>query len=921
MNYDKGDGVQKSLLKLLFFVAAIVVSGAGHALGMGGINVTSALGQPLRADIELLAVGKAERGNMVASLAPVDAYKSTGLEYPYGNKFKFKVDERENGDSYLQITSEQPINDPFVSLLVELTWPSGRLLREYTFLLDPPGYVPAQPVQPDVQVVAPAPIVSPAEVVAAPLEELLPQAESAQAIPVEVATIQDEQVVTGNEENMVGEQAQPMELISGEQFIPMDSLPEEQITPSLSDATSESQVLPDSQASPEAMTDSDSIAPPLPTTEPLPTIPEWVEVNRGDTMYELAEQYKSAGTSVERMLVAMYRANTNEFGGKNMNRIKAGKILRLPDEADLGGVTQVAAEREIRIQAADWNAYRQKLAGAAATTVPVQALQQVAVGKISSSVIDKAPVAKESAKEVLRLSKGEIPGDQAMASAGGKGMSGQDVQNAAQEDMIAKTKAIEEERLRTAMLEQNLKDAQLLAQLKAEAAALATKSNAGLTEDSAAAPVIEAKGGVTNDKLKVVSPVQPEIKPASRPQVIPVETTEPELIEQVLDEPLYLAGGAALLLGLGGLGFMWIRRKKKSSFDEEGESTGEIGEITGRFAAPVVPSPDTGDFTRTDSSYEAQSGSTQQPESIDPINEADLFLSFGRDQQAEDILKEALQNTPSNHQIHLKLLGIYSSRQDTSSFGAIARKLKDSGDEYAWEQAMEMGRKLDPSNPMYGGSGSLEDTTSATVQMAAFVSDQPAAPDFDLGLGTSHGTESPSVEQDFLAEMDTTAVLSSTSLESAQDSGMDFDITSSNSSVEAQTDSADNSGGMDFDVTGSHSASGTEADANTDSDLGMAFTLDFPVEKPADQPAKSIPEISGAGLAGINLNFDDEPASGAQLSDAGDQGQEVETKLDLAKAYQEMGDASGAREILDEVLLEGNDKQRQAAQTILEQLY
>ena len=907
--------MQKSLLKLLFFVAAFAASAAVHALGMGGINVTSALGQPLRAEIELLAVGKAERGNLVAHLAPIDAYKSTGLEFPYGNKFKFKVDERENGEPYLQITSEQPINDPFVSLLVELTWPSGRLLREYTFLLDPPGYVPAQPMQPDVKVVAPVSLASPAEVVAEPLVDLYPQGESAnQDVLVEAATTQEEQISTGDENIMNGEQAAPMELISGEQFIPMDSLQDEQITTTETAITSEGNIQPETMTSPTMQ--------PLPAVEPLPVIPEWVEVNRGDTMYELAEQYKLAGMSVERMLVAMYRANTNEFGGKNMNRIKAGKILRLPDEAELNGVTQVAAEREIRVQAADWNAYRQKLAGAATANVPTQVLQQVAVGKISSSVIDNAPVAKESAREVLRLSKGEIPGDQAMAAAGGKGMSEQDERNAAQEDMIAKAKAIEEERMRTAMLEQNLKDAQLLAQLKAEAAALSAKSNAGTTEEAATTSATEGKMEPADGKLKVPSVVKPEIKPAPNPQPITVKTAEPDLVDQVLDEPLYLAGGAALLLGLGGLGFVLARRKKKSSYNEGGESSSDIGVITGQFAAPVVPSPDTGDFTRTDSSYvAAQAEAVKEPESVDPLNEADLFLSFGRDQQAEEILKEALQSTPSNHQIHLKLLGIYSSRQDANSFGTIARKLKDSGDEYAWEQAVEMGRKLEPNNPMYGGSGSLEDTTSATVQMPAFSTDQSAAPDFDLGLNVSQAAESPSAEQNFLAEMDSTAVLSSTSLDSDQESGMDFDVTSSNSSMEAQTGSGEDSGGMDFDVTGSHSATGTEAEASPDSDLGMAFTLDFPTDKPADQPAKAMPELSGGGLAGINLNFDDEPASGDTSLDAGDQGQEVATKLDLAKAYQEMGDASGAREILEEVLLEGNSEQRQAAQDLLDQLY
>ena len=115
-----------------------------------------------------------------------------------------------------------------------------------------------------------------------------------------------------------------------------------------------------------------------------------------------------------------------------------------------------------------------------------------------------------------------------------------------------------------------------------------------------------------------------------------------------------------------------------------------------------------------------------QSDTIDPIGEADLFLNFGRDVQAEEILKEALQSTPNDHRIHLKLLGIYANRVDANSFSAIARQLRDSGDADAWQQAVAMGRKLEPNNPMYGGSGALEDTGSAT---AVFNAPQPTVPE------------------------------------------------------------------------------------------------------------------------------------------------------------------------------------------------
>jgi pilus assembly protein FimV len=321
------------------------------------------------------------------------------------------------------------------------------------------------------------------------------------------------------------------------------------------------------------------------------------------------------------------------------------------------------------------------------------------------------------------------------------------------------------------------------------------------------------------------------------------------------------------------------------------------------MAAPVMPSPDTGDFTATAT---VRAAASPQADNVDPISEADLFLNFGRDVQAEEILKEALQNTPNNHLIHLKLLGIYAARKDANSFSTIARQLQGSGDDDAWQQAVAMGRKLEPDNPMYGGGfRSMEDTGSATVQMPAFKAApepenvskvQPAALDFDFDVGASAAQEAPSPEQDFLDATQRTSIMTADGNLVAQGTEMDFDITSTNPSMPE-----------------------TEAEKPAD-DGAMAFTLDFPVEKATEKPAPAVlPDI---GLAGISLNFDEVeapsgPASEGSAASKGDQWQEVETKLDLAKAYHEMGDLSGAREILEEVLREGDTEQREAAQNLI----
>jgi pilus assembly protein FimV len=426
-----------------------MLAATASAVGMGVINVGSSLGQPLKAEIELVAIGKAEKDSLVARLASPEAYKSAGLEYPYGNKFKFQVESRANGEQYIKASSAQPVNDPFVSLLVELTWSSGKLSREYTFLLDPPGYVPEQPAQAKVETVAPeVQIPAPAASVPAMPEPTLPTPVE-QAVPVPVITPLERAapapVVTPLQQAAPAESAVKLEeqAVSAEAAAKPEGLA----------AMAEAAVKPEDKAAQEAAAGQDNN--------------EWLEVHRGDTLYKIAEQNKLGDISLERLLVAMYRINADQFDGRNMNRIKTGKILRLPSEQDVMSVSMSDAVKEIHAQAADWNAYRQKLASAATVSNQSQTVQQVATGKISSSIADMAPVAKESAKEVLKLSKGEAPGDQ-IGGAGGKSVSGQDKKNAAQEDAIAKNKALKEEQDRAALLEKNLKDMQRLAQLKSE---------------------------------------------------------------------------------------------------------------------------------------------------------------------------------------------------------------------------------------------------------------------------------------------------------------------------------------------------------------------------------------------------------------------------------------------------------------------
>lgn len=862
------------LLQLLGVTAGLGVAAWANAVGLGGINVASALGQPLKAEIELVAVTKADKPSLVARLASPDAYKGAGLDYPSGIKYSFDVVSRANGDSYLRLSSNREINDPFVSLLVELSWSSGKLMREYTFLLDPPGYVAAQPKS--------APEVIPAQVSSAPLTLTpLPAAEEKpESAPVEKA--------------------------------PADKAPEAAVKAQAKSAARPAQKVGTGS----------------------------VEVKRGDTLNKIAAEVKPADVSLERMLVALYRANADQFDGKNMNRIKTGKILRMPDQGDVDHTTQAEAVREIHAQSADWNAYRQRLAGVATSSHQNEAPSKVATGKIAAPAADKTPVAPESAKEVLRLSKGEAPGDKA-GSAGRR--VAQDKQNAAAEEEIAKRKALEEEKTRAALLESNLKDMQRLAQLKSEAAALAASARAA-SAIPAVSEVAPASAVAAASDVVAASAVAPVSHVAAASHVVaasavPVVAEDEPLLDQLLSSPLMLGIGAAALVAFGGLGIFFSRRKKAKV-----EHENDPGAKTGQLTTPVVPSPETGDFTAA-----PVEEVVQRAEVIDPIKEAELFLNFGRDEQAEEVLKDALVHTPDDHRVHLKLLEIYANRQDVSSFDEIYTLLQETEDSDAMAKAAVIAMKLAAS-----GKDKLEDTQNmeqySELPAAAEVVEELTEPAFDLAVDLP---AEPEVTHDHAIDFDVTG------LEELPD--VDFDVTATSpiaaldldvaasadvepaaaisddmalfEAMAADTASVDAApvdaalpslDDLIFDVA-SAPAAGVEieevpaADKPASIEDAMEFTLDFPTDEPGEKTASLPPPIN---LSDISLDMDDigTPVAEPAPVEKSERWHEVATKLDLARAYQEMGDEVGAREILDEIVLEGDEQQKLEAQTLISQL-
>ncbi len=325
--------------------------------------------------------------------------------------------------------------------------------------------------------------------------------------------------------------------------------------------------------------------------------------------------------------------------------------------------------------------------------------------------------------------------------------------------------------------------------------------------------------------------------------------------------------------------------------------------VTGKAGGGLV---DTGNSSfLTD--FDKTGPGTIDTDEVDPVAEAEVYIAYGRDAQAEEILKEAMARDRNRHEIAVKLLEIYHARKSATAFETVAKELHGAvGDASPmWQKAAAMGAQIDPTNPLYGGA-------SPAAAAVSFESSAPAAkPDLDFDLDSA-----PSSAASAAAE--------------ASASSFDLDIGSGKPTPQPDLSVSSPAPALDFDLapaaTPDLPVSGEpakEEKAAFDFDLSG---LDFPGAAPA---AKAAPAPD------LNLGFDQTiasagtPAGGASLNltdinldegPGGAGGDAVTTKLELAKAYLEIGDKDGAREILQEVAKEGSAAQKDEAQKLIASL-
>jgi len=338
-------------------------------------------------------------------------------------------------------------------------------------------------------------------------------------------------------------------------------------------------------------------------------------------------------------------------------------------------------------------------------------------------------------------------------------------------------------------------------------------------------------------------------------------------------------------------GFVMMRRRRNAGdLDENSQMTSAFPsdlKPAGNTSKPAGGLVDTGNSSfLTD--FDKTGPGTIDTDEVDPVAEAEVYMAYGRDAQAEEILKEAMARDRNRHEIALKLLEIYHARKSATAFETVAKELHSAvGDNHPlWQKAAAMGAQIDPSNPLYvaaaGGTATYQALDSSTSHTK-----KPNL-DFDLDSSSSGAASSsaPSVDLELGSQKSAEPTASSAP-------ALDFDLSPSESpKVDVPVESPkEEKPAFDFDLSG----------------------LDFPSSKSA-AAAEPKPAASSGGLELADLSLGDSPSAG------GDGGEAVGTKLELAKAYLEIGDKDGAREILNEVAKEGSSAQREEAKKLISSL-
>ena len=916
------------LASTVAFIALIWMS-TGWALGLGDVELRSALNQPLDARIELVSPREDELEQLRVGLASTEHFERYGLERSSIHaRMRFEV-VRDGRDAYIHVTTEQPVRDPFISFLVEARWAAGRLLREYTLLLDPPDFGPGEAEEPSRPVTEAEPSERRPDPPADRRQVERPEPETEEAAPIRVEPDRAAPRLGGRygpvERNQtlwnIADSMRPAGVSINQMMIALF------------------------EANPGAF---DGNINRLRQGSVL-RVPERAELDRVNATAanrEAARQNEEWQQGRARVAEAPAREREDELrlvapGDEDAEAVGVGteeaeaRIAELETALDRAREQRDYAEDEggaLREQVGDLEDEIEELRRLLALKDDqLASLQQRVRDDDLVAGLEEDPVFADEADETSPVDEDVSPEDEVVD---------------------------EDERIAEADRED---DDEVVAAL------------------DEADPAIDAEAAEEVAEEEVARPASRHVEP-------------PSMLSRIgglLTSPIGMGILGALMLAAI-LGLVAVRRRQSAAAAEAPSwADKDIGDL-GDFDEDAVD--DVEDVNLSDGLDEDDgSSATDQGSGVanveELIEEADFHVAYGTYDKAATMLEEGLASHPGDARIHLKLAETYFAAGNADEFVEAARRFREEAGEGSdeWRQIARMGRDIAPGETLFAGDddesgdgGAQESQSSAmddlsppeggTLSDGMLNADQVETPiDLDMDDDSAGGGDDVTFDLDDSdsesgAEDDWATVnLSPDNQVHAKDDDLSFDLPSMDeaTSEPEPESSSDEAGDLDFGLD-EESASVLDQTAHTDDDSKDDDEVDFPTvdvppEKASeafgtdsqaqfekafeelssyvgdddksgaddqpwqrDEPGKTTTDHASPG-GGIDFGDDDDDTLDLGDDDIDQEG-EIDTKIDLARAYIDMGDSDGARGILDEVIEEGNDNQKKEARSLLESI-
>jgi pilus assembly protein FimV len=929
-------------LVLAIAAASALSSGMAHALGLGEVTLQSALNQPLVAEIELLEVRDLASNEVIPSLATPEAFTKAGVDRQFFlTDLKFTPVLKPNGKSVIRVTSTKPMREPYLNFLVEVLWPNGRLLREYTVLLDPPLYTPQSVIPASAQlpvaapaprIQAPAPAPRPAAVAAPTPRPVAPTAQAA------APALQGNEYKTTANDTLweIALRARAGGSVHQTMLAIQDLNPDAFIGGNINRLKS-GQVLR------------------------LPDEQQIRSRAQGEALAQVAQQ--NAAWREGRSVAA---------GARQLDATKRTSAAAAP--------ATVTSADSLKLVAAD--------AGKATAGSDKGAAD-------SKALSDKLAVTQESLDSSRRENdelKGRMTDLQSQLDKLQRLIQLKDDQMAKlQADLAAQGKAAVVAAAPEAQPVVEPAVAPAATQVPAEVVepaapavepATPAETDFNYSEEPAAEP--ETPAVVAEEPAPVVAAEPAPVAPVVAVAPAAVEPQpETSALDDLMANPMLLgaAGGGALLALLVAL--MMLSRRNAMKEAELQESLAAEDRESNLGDALELPEDS---FAELNDDLNDQPAAAQSEERVtaqtgDALGEADIYIAYGRFPQAAELLQSAINEEPQRSDLRLKLMEVHAEMGDRNGFARQDSELREIGGSAA---EVDMIKAKYPAMAVAAVAGiasaavaedtfdsfSLDDLTLDDPAPKAVTGDQDDA--FDLSLDDLESE----LDRDLQAVAGTPAVADindlslddldfSSPIEQAEQKvdDLDFDLALDNSagdSLDMAGDLADFSLDLDAPAKPAESAEDDFLLSLDDEPAAAPATADASFELPADEPAGDFDlsadfdlslgeetpaqpssDSFAAQLDEVTAELDmltedldqpldlDMPAAPSTASAALDNDDdfdflsgtdETATKLDLARAYIDMGDTEGARDILDEVITEGNDGQQQEARELIAKL-